>query len=145
MIFSLEQLFSDQQVITASAASTNIIDTQATGTPIHAQAALKKDLGKGTPISISIRVTEDFATLTSLLIALEVDDNAGFSSAKVVVSESIAVAALLVGTDIVFQYIPKGTDERFLRLNYTVTGSNATTGKINAGIVAALDQGRAKA
>lgn len=139
MLFSQQQLFSDHQAITADAASTNILDTLAAGTPYAAAAAVEKNLGKGTPIPISVRVTEAFNTLTSLNIRLEVDDNSSFSSAKVVRTVNVLLADLVVGKDIDFRYIPKGTDERYIRLYYDVVGTNPTLGKIHAGVVAGHD------
>lgn len=139
MLFSAQQLFSDNQAITATAASTNILDTLAAGTPYDAAAAVEKNLGKGVPIPISVRVTEAFNTLTSLDIAIQVDDNSSFSSAKTVRTVNVLLAALTVGKDIDLRYIPKGTDERYVRLNYTVNGTNPTTGKIHAGIVCGHD------
>lgn len=140
MIFSAQQLFSDNQAITGTAVSTNILDTLATGTPAHALGPLEKDLGKGTPIPISIRVTEAFDALTSLNIAVEVDDNDVFSSPKEVLSQTILLADLIVGKDTGFQYVPRGTDERYLRLNYTVVGPGPSVGKIHAGITLGNDQ-----
>ena len=135
MILSAEQLFSDDQAITASAASTNYLDLGAPGTPHGAAAALAQDIGKGEPIPILVQVTEDFATLTSLTIAIEVDDNTSFSSATVVyASEAIAAAALLAGKTIPLQFVPNDVNERYVRVNYTVSGSNATAGKVTAGI-----------
>lgn len=140
MIFSAFQLFSDNQAITVTAVSTNVLDTLATGIPAHAFSALEKDLGKGVPVPISIQVTEVFDLLTSLTIELQVDDNEAFASAKVVATEVILLADLIVGKRTGFQYLPKGTDERYMRLNFIVTGTTATTGQIHAGIVSSLDQ-----
>jgi len=140
MIFSIQQIFSDNQVITGDAASTNLLDTLGTGTPANAAAALEKDLGKGTMVPILIQVTEAFNTLTSLNISIEVDDNAAFASAKVVFTENILLADLVVGKTTNLRYLTQGTDERFLRLNYDVVGTDPTLGKLTAGIVAGVDQ-----
>lgn len=134
MILSAQNLFSDQQAITATAASTNIIDLGAPGTPYGAAAALQQDIGKGTPVPILIQIEEAFNNLTSLDIAIQVDDNSGFSSPKTVHTETIALAALTVGKKSYLRYLPTGVDERYLRLNYTVTGTAPTTGKVTAGI-----------
>jgi len=124
MIFSKESIFSDQQAITASAASTNVIDTGVNGA----------DLGKGVPMPILIQVTEDFNTLTSLTVDLEVDDNEGMASAKVVQSASVLLADLVAGKQVPISWIPRGMDERYWRLSYTVVGTDPTTGKITAGL-----------
>ena len=133
MIFSAEQLLSDKQAVTASAASTNYIDLGATGTPHGGAQALTRDIGKGNPIPFLVQVTTTFATLTSLLLAIQVDDNSSFSSATTVASQSIALAALVAGAQWNLLYVPQGSNERYLRMYYTVTGSDATAGAIPAG------------
>lgn len=134
MIFSAQQLLSDNQAITATAASTNYIDLGATGTPHGANGPLSRDIGKGEPVSIEAIVTEQFDNLTSLNIGIEVDDNTSFSSPTVVASFDIALADLLVGKNLPFESLPNGVDQRYLRLNYTVTGTDPAAGKIYAGI-----------
>jgi len=133
MIFSKNQTFSDAQAVTATAASTNIIDTGAFGTP-HGGNALARDLGKGTPIPFLAQVTVDFATLTSLKFSLQCDDNSGFSSPKTVVEQTIALADLKAGKQVAFQVLPNDITERYVRMYYTVAGSNATAGKVTAGV-----------
>lgn len=134
MILSAQQLVSDDQAITATAASTDYLDLQATGTPYGAAAALVRDIGKGTPVCFDAIVTEAFNNLTSLTIALQVDDNSSFSSATTVASQTIALASLTVGANFAFEYLPEGVNERYFRLNYTVSGTAPTTGQITAGI-----------
>jgi hypothetical protein len=132
-IFSKEELYSDDQAITATAASTNVIDHGAPGTWVHSTVALVDE--KGTSyIPLAIQVTEDFDNLTSLKIALETDDNAAFSSATEVYSETILLADLVAGKKSAVRKIPYNTDEQYTRLYYTVTGSAPTQGKITAGI-----------
>ena len=135
MIFDKQSLLSDQQAVTATAASTNVLDLVAHGTVYGAAAALPRDEGNGC-VPLLIQVTEDFATLTSLTVQVQVDDNAAFSSAKTVATSiTIAAADLKAGKQFEIRCFPKGTDERYLRLNYVVTGADATTGKITAGVV----------
>lgn len=138
MIFDAQALFSDGQAITATAASTNTIDLGARGTPYGSSTALVRDPGKGCEVPISVTVTEAFATLTSLTISVEVDDNSSFSSAATIfTTTAIPVASLTLGYVLKqLVEIPEGTNEQYMRLKYTVAGSNATTGKILAGIVA---------
>lgn len=128
MIFDQQTLLSDAQAITATAASTNVIDLG----PI--KSGLVRDIGKGKQIPLLIQVVETFNTLTSLTIALQVDDADTFGSAKTVWSTVVALADLKAGKVVVPEYIPRGTDERFMRLNYTVTGTAPTLGKITAGV-----------
>ena len=134
MILSAESLLSDDQAITATALSTNVIDLGAPGTPYGAAAALNQDQGKGTVVPILIQVTEAFNNLTSLTITLEVDDNSSISSGKVVNTQTILQADLLIGKTVFMQHLTNGVDERYLAVRYTVTGTPPTTGKITAGI-----------
>jgi hypothetical protein len=131
MILSTQNIFSDKQAITASAASTNIIDTGQSG----------NDLGFGTPIPMLIQVTQAFNLLTSLTVALQSSDSSAFSSPDTVVSTTVPLAGLTLGARIAVNNVPYGTLKRYLRLYYTVTGSNSpTTGQITAGITAGNDE-----
>lgn len=134
MILSAQQLFSDDQAVTATAISTNVIDLGVAGTPYGAVAALNNDKGKGTKVPVLIQVTEDFATLTSLTVTLEVSAAAGLTSPKVLATETILVADLVAGKQTFMQCLPNGADLRYLGVRYTVNGSNATAGAITAGI-----------
>lgn len=122
MILSNEDLFSDQQAITATALSENVLDL-----------GVAKDLGKGVPIPILIQVTEDFNTLTNLIITLEVDDSEAIDSATVVQSTTVLLADLVAGKRVPPMFLPEGVSERYCALRYTVTGTPPTTGKITAG------------
>lgn len=134
MIFSMNQLFSNDQAITATAVSTNVIDLGLPGTPVYGKAALKQDIGKGTPIPILVQVTEAFNTLTSLTISIETSANADMSSAKVLESQVIALADLTLGKQHSVQVVPVGVDRRYMAIRYTVTGTAPTLGKVTAGI-----------
>ena len=134
MIFSKQQLFSDDQAVTATAISTNVIDLGAPGTPYGAAAALNQDIGKGTPIPILVQVTTAFATLTSLTITVEVSAAAGLTSPVVLATQTITAANLIAGKQMFVQVLPNGADMRYLGVRYTVNGSNATAGNITAGI-----------
>lgn len=128
MIFDQQTLLSDAQAITATAASTNVIDLGPIATGIV------RDIGKGKPIPIRIQVVEAFNNLTSLAIALQTDDADTFGSAKTVWTQTVVLADLKAGYVAIPEYIPRGTNERFMRLYYTVTGTAPTTGKITAGV-----------
>lgn len=136
-LFDAAGLFSDNQAITATAASTNSVDFGAAGTPVGALGAVVGDLGLS-EIEILCAVTETFATLTSLAVSVEMDDNSSFSSATTLVSsQAVAAASLVAGYKFRIPCgIPEGATERYIRLKYTVAGSNATAGKVFAGIVA---------
>jgi len=138
MIFDNTLLFSSSQAITADAASTNSVDLGATGTPFGG-VALVRDIGVGREIELSVVVTETFNNLTSINIGVQVDSSSGFGSAVTVYkSGEIALADLVAG----YQFrIPncfeKGTNKRYVRLYYDITGTAPTTGKITAGVVSA--------
>lgn len=132
MILSAQQIFSDDQAITATAVSTNVIDLGAAGTPYDAAAALNQDIGKGTKVPILIQVTEDFNTLTSLTIAIET--GATTSLGTVVLSKTVLLAALVEGYQFPVNVLPDEIDKRYLGVRYTVAGTAPTTGKITAGI-----------
>ncbi|MCG7904711.1 MAG: hypothetical protein JAY60_20090 [Candidatus Thiodiazotropha weberae] len=132
MIFSAQQTFSDNQAITATARSTNVIDLGVPGTPHGGAAALEQDVGKGTPIPILVQVTEDFDNLTSLDVAIEV--GAADTLGTVVAAQNILLADLVAGKTINLQCLPNGVDQRYLGLRFTVNGTDPTQGQIHAGI-----------
>jgi hypothetical protein len=132
MILSAQQLFSDNQAITANADSTNVIDLGVAGTPYGAAAALNYDIGKGTKIPLLAQVTEDFNNLTSLTINLSTGATTALGTT--VLSQTILLADLVAGKQIAFDYVPNGITERYLGFEYVVTGTAPTTGKITSGI-----------
>ena len=84
-------------------------------------------------------MTEAFNNLTSLTISVETDDNSSFSSATTVFTTTAIVLASLTAGYVLKQLVelPEGTNERYVRLKYTVAGTAPSTGKVTAGIVAA--------
>lgn len=136
MIFDKENLFSDAQAITATAASTNVIDLGKTGRVQYAGVDTKRDIGPGVPIPLRVQVVEDFTGLTSLTATLQVSATENFASPVNVGAQTINLAQLKAGA--VFgglYHVPVGTSLRYVRLNYTVAGAG-TAGKVTAGIVA---------
>ena len=135
MILSNQSLFSDQQAVTVTANSTNVIDLGVAGSPPYNKNQLNQDVGKGNPIPLLVQVTETFLTLTSLTISVVVADNEALTTnAKTLASETIAVADLVAGKMMNLQCVPDGADQRYLGLIYTVAGTTATAGKVTAGI-----------
>lgn len=136
MILDTSLLLSDGQAVTVSAPSTNVIDLGATGTPFGANAALVRDIGRGAELDLAVAVTQAFAGLTSLQVAVQVSpDNATWTT--VASGPAVPLASLVAG----YQFkvpgsIEEGSNARYLRLSYTVTGSAATAGKVTAAIVA---------
>ena len=122
MLLDQQALFSAAQAITATAASTNVIDTGS-----------NKDVGKYGDIPLLIQVVEGFNNLTSLTVTVQTDDNSAFSSAADVLSMTIPLASLVLGYKSPVITLPMKM-ERYIRLNYTVNGTAPTTGKVTAGI-----------
>lgn len=122
MLLDQQALFSAAQAITATAASTNVIDTGS-----------NKDVGKYGDIPLLIQVVEGFNNLTSLTVTVQTDDNSAFSSPADVLSMTIPLASLVLGYKSPVITLPMKM-ERYIRLNYTVTGTAPTTGKVTAGI-----------
>jgi len=138
MILDMQSLFSDNQLITATAVSTNVVDLGATEAPVNRAVApgavLVKDLGKGEPVPILIQASANFDALTSLNIAIQVDTVEGFGSPTTVIDIDVLLADLVAGYQTPIIWVPTKVNERFMRLNYTVTGSNPTVGSIIAGL-----------
>jgi hypothetical protein len=123
MILDDTFILSDGQAVTATAVSTNVIDTGANA----------KNLGGGQEMVFEAVVDTAFATLTSLKVTLQ--DSADNSSyATLVDGVAIAAASLTPGRTLLRCTVPN-THRRYLRANYTVAGSDATAGKVNAHLV----------
>ena len=118
MLMDNTLVFSDGQKITATAASTNKVDQLAAG---DAFAALW----------LVVDVKQAFDKLTSLAIGIETDDNAAFSSKKELAAVTVALANLTADANVVKMRLPLGC-KRYIRLNYTVTGTAPTTGSVKA-------------
>ena len=57
------------------------------------------------------------------------------SATTVATTGAVALADLVVGKNLFAHLnLPTGITERYVRLNYTVTGTNPTTGQITAGV-----------
>lgn len=127
MILDKQNLFSEDQAITATANSTNIIDMGADDSLVNSPN--EKD------VELYVQVTSDFATLTSLTVTLTTDNDVAFGSETTLFSSAaIAAASLVAGYKFRLPRVKDGV-ERYLRLTYTVAGSNATAGTVTAGLV----------
>lgn len=136
MILSTELLFSEAQNLTSTGASTNIIDLGATGTPLGGPTSLVRDIGKGKPVPILVQLTEDAGgTNPTLDVALQVDDNDSFSSPKTVMAAQ-QVAGGSDGDRVWLWVVPEETNERYMRLSYTLGGTSPDY-TVTAAIVAA--------
>lgn len=119
MLLDQKNVFSNGQAITADAVSTNVID-------------LGKDgLAPGNPLSVIAQVTEAFNTLTSLTVQVQSSVDEAFTSPITHQSVTIALANLTLGKRVDLGSLLDGT-KRYVRLNYDVTGTNPTLGKVTA-------------
>ena len=129
MLLDTQNLFSDDQALTGSANSTNVIDL----------GVALREPGKGVPVEILIQlVVAAGGTSPTIFAALQVDDNDSFSSAKEVARSSI-LSGGAIGDRLSIFYLPEGMDERYARLAYTLAGTSPTY-TVTAGIVLGKDQ-----
>ena len=122
MILDKELQFADEQTLSGDAASENVIDFGPGG----------RDMGTGERLYVLVVV--DAAITGTLQVNLEVDDNVGFSSAKVVNLGSFAVTAA-AGSRILFALGVEQLDEQFARLDF----NNATGGDVSAYVARDVD------
>jgi hypothetical protein len=117
MYIDSQHLFSDAQALTATAASTNLIDLGA-----------DRNIGIGEPIAVVLTV--DVAaggTSPTLAVAVQADDNSSFSSAATVVSSATLTGSqMTAGAQFVIPIPADLLTERYIRLNYTVGGTSPT-------------------
>lgn len=118
MILDADLVFSNKQAVTATAESTNTLDLGVAGDAI------------GQELTIHVVVDTAFATLTSLTVSLETSAN-NSTWTTVLSGPAIARASLTKGASIFCVRVPQGLS-RYVRLKYTVGGSNATAGKVTA-------------
>lgn len=134
MILDKTLTFSENQAITATAISTNVIEFPDNGIVRYEAAAIARNLGPGNELPLVIQITETFNTLTSLTITLESSAAAGLTSPTVHWTQTIALASLTAGTKAAIRILPDGVLGKYLGLRYTVTGTNPTLGKITAAL-----------
>lgn len=123
MIMDKELLFSEDQAVTATAASTNVLDLGSA------------DAGNSEHVELFVNVGTAFNNLTSLGIKLQTATDAAFTSpVDTVINATILLAALTANTSVIQAKVPYGM-YRYARLYYTVTGTAPTTGTITARLV----------
>ena len=127
MILDKQNLFSNEQAITDTADSENIIDLGLDASDVFNPNEKNAEL--------LVQVVEDFATLTSLTVSVQTDADAAFSDPTTLFSSAaVAAASLLAGYKFKLPNLSEGL-EQYVKLVYTVAGSDATAGKITAGLV----------
>jgi hypothetical protein len=134
MILDTLLLFSNEQAITADAASTNVIDLGA-----------DRDLGVADidlicQVSTTLDSTGEAATLT---VSLQTDSDEAFGSPTTLfATAAIAEATLVQGYYIIKMKLPQVT-ERYLRLYYDRGTEDFTSGKVTAGLLTGKQNWRA--
>lgn len=136
MLFDKQSLFCEDLAIGNTGedlVSTNYIDLG----PI--EGTVTRNPGVGNTVPLLAMATEAVNNLTSVEAKVQMDTVTNFASPTVVAtSGAIAVASLIAGYIFPIVWLPEGITERYLRIIFTkVGGTNPTTGKITAGIVAA--------
>jgi hypothetical protein len=121
MILDKKLIFSSEQAITASAASTDTVDLGATGL----------DIGQGNPIYLEVWLDTAFDTsANTLTIDLQDGATVNGSDAVMTVLPATATSSLLTPGLLVKVSLPEGLN-RHIRLYYTCS-AGLTSGKINA-------------
>ena len=127
-MFDVTVMFSDNQKITGTTQSTNIIDLG------------KREIAFGTPVPLLVMVNEDFNNLTNLKVAIKTAETEDMADAVELASSTVQADNLKQGNIIPLNFMPAG-NKGYVQLEYTITGSVPTTGKLTAGFVDALPQG----
>lgn len=116
MFIDKQNLMSEDQAVTVSAASTNVIDLG------DDDAKIQTLVEKGN-VDVFCQVTETFADGTSMKASLQTSDAENFSPAVTLLeSAAIGVSSLVAGYKFPFSKLPAGT-KRYLRMYYTVVGT----------------------
>lgn len=132
MIIDRNLQVSNEQAVTVSAASTDVIDFGQT-TP---------NLGLSDHVDMSISVDEAVTAAGAATVTFSIQDSAdNVTFADVAVTAAIGKAALGAGVQVVVP-VPK-TLRRYCRVFYTVGTGPLTAGKFSAQVVAGLQASRA--
>jgi hypothetical protein len=129
MILDSTNLFSNQQAVTTTATSSNVIDLSAA-----------RDLGAGYDTNFFIVVTQDATAsgAATVQFALVAADSADLATNPVVLMQSDAIgkAALTSGTQVLRTAVPvsRTAGKRYLGVSYTVATGPLTAGKFTAGL-----------
>lgn len=127
MIIDRQLQVSSEQAVTASAASTDVIDFGQTN----------PNVGLNDHMDLSITVDETVTAAGAATVTFTIEDSADNSSwATVASTTAIGKASLPIGTQVVIP-MPK-VHRRYLRVYYTVGTGPLTAGKFSAQFVAGL-------
>lgn len=132
MIIDTQNLFSDSQLITVSANSSNVIDNLGTSAQVIGSVA--------NPITMFARVLAAFGGGTSLqILVVSADDFALTVNPAIHLSTvAIPVAALTAGALVLGARVPPQKLRKYLGFKYVVVGT-MTSGTMIAGLTDDLD------
>ncbi len=124
MYVDAQNLFSDAQAVTASAASTNLIDLGSA-----------RDIGVGRELYFVVIVDVAFTDAGSdstVTVIIQTDDNSGFGSAVTAQTIGLFAALTAAGSRLIARLAPEAGWEQYIRAFYTVANGNLTTGSLTA-------------
>ena len=131
MILDTQELFSNNQLITATAISTNVYDTN----PVAGPNVLQ-NIGTNGDIYLEVQTNAAFTAggAATMTITLESDSTADLATSPTVHYSSgpIALAGLTANTRVLAVRLPEGSYERYVGLRYTVATGPMTAGGLDA-------------
>ncbi|MDR1351519.1 MAG: hypothetical protein LBJ59_12235 [Zoogloeaceae bacterium] len=120
---------SDKQAVTATAASTDVIDL----------GQANPNVGVGGRLSMVITVGEAATASGAATVVISVQDSADNATfADIIATGAIPKAALTLGAQVVLPMPP--VVRRYVRVNYTVAAGPLTAGKFSAQLVTGYTQ-----
>jgi len=132
MKIDAENLFSDEQAITAAAGSTNILDLGAV-----------RNIGVGKTIYLVVVVDVAFTDAGSdstLTVTVETDNDVAFGSPTLAAQTVGTFAALsAIGSRLVARLQPDAILERYMRVYYTPNNGDLTTGSVTTFLTLGID------
>lgn len=127
MILDKLLMFSEAQAVTASAASTDVIDLG----PID---GTRRDIGVGYPLELFVNVNTTAAAAGAATVNIQLQTSPDNSTWTTLTSSGdLALSALTSGKRVMSQKVPQGV-QRYLRANYVVGTGPLTAGAFTAGI-----------
>lgn len=127
MILDKLLMFSEAQAVTASAASTDVIDLG----PID---GTRRDIGVGYPLELFVNVNTTATAAGAATVNIQLQTSPDNSTWTTLASTSdLALSALTSGKRVWSQKVPQGV-QRYLRINYVVGTGPLTAGAFTAGI-----------
>lgn len=127
MILDKLLMFSEAQAVTASAASTDVIDLG----PID---GTRRDIGVGYPLELFVNVNTTAAAAGAATVNIQLQTSPDNSTWTTLTSSGdLALSALTSGRRVMSQKVPQGV-QRYLRVNYVVGTGPLTAGAFTAGI-----------